>query len=143
MSDAPAWNRGESSTAADVNLAAAPYGFKVTGDAAWDSDSDDFAMHTPAGNRKVAKMVAGARARCRTTPEAEVQAWLRRKRRRIEKTGHREIYDTMVRETVAYALDGAWQQAYGHRYGQWSGSRTGGQPAPIPVSLPDPLDGAG
>ena len=31
---------------------------------------------------------------------------------------HGEVYDTMVRETIAYALDGAWQEAYGHRFGE-------------------------
>ncbi len=31
------WNYVPGRRAADVNLDAAPYGFKVTGDAAWDS----------------------------------------------------------------------------------------------------------
>ena len=41
------WNRVPGQTAADVNLDASPYGFKVTGDGAWDSDSSD-AVDKPA-----------------------------------------------------------------------------------------------
>jgi len=110
------WNRNDNTTAASVNLDGAPHGFKVTGDAAWDSDSDDFAMFSPAGNMIVAEIVKAARLRCRTEPEVAVSAWLKVEWDRVEAEGHREIYDTMVRETVAYALDEAWQEAYGHRF---------------------------
>ena len=72
----PAWNRSPGKTAADVNLDAAPSGFKVTGDAAWDSDSDDFAMFTAEGNARVAAMVTTARLKCRTQSEAEMLAWM-------------------------------------------------------------------
>jgi hypothetical protein len=137
----PPWNRNPGRSAADVNLDAAPYGFKVTGDAAWDSSSSDFAMHTPRGNRSVAKMVVGAQVKCASNTETSVQAWLWRRCRRIEKRGHQEIYDTMVRETIAYALDGAWQRAYGHRFTQWAISRSGGRSAPIAVNTPELLDG--
>ena len=112
------WNRGEGTTAASVNLDAAPFSFKVTGDAAWDSDSGDYAMSSAEGNAAVAAMVKTARIRCRTEPEPAVTAWLETERDRLDASGHGEIYDTMVRETIAYALDEAWQEACGHRFGE-------------------------
>lgn len=122
------WNRQSGRTAADVNLDGAPYGFKVTGDAAWDSDSEDYAMFTDAGNAQVAAMVKTARVMTRTQPEAEVMAWLVSEKSRLRtstdvnpsrnypdetRTGYSEVTDTMVRETIGYALDEAWQAAYG------------------------------
>ncbi len=130
------WNRSPGRTAADVNLDAAPFGFKVTGDAAWDSDSDDYAMFTAEGNAAVAAMVKTARLMTQDRPEAEVLAWVGAQKEQLAadtgtyryppgrlnagkaKTGHGEVYDTMVRETIAYALDEAWVQAYGHRFGE-------------------------
>lgn len=109
-------NRGEGTTAASVNLDGAALGFKVTGDAAWDSDSDDWAMFTPAGNAAVGAMVKTARLKTRSEDEAAVTAWLAAERDRIH-AEHKEVRDTMVRETVAYALDEAWESAYGHRFG--------------------------
>jgi hypothetical protein len=132
-------NRAPSRTAADVNLDGAPFGFKATGDAAWDTDSEDFAMFTAEGNAAVATMVKTARQMARSTPEADVRGWLDAERARLAadtgaypllphlpdsrsgdgaKTGHDEVRDTMVRETIAYALDEAWVQAYGHRFGE-------------------------
>jgi hypothetical protein len=137
----PAWNRSPGRTAADVNLDAAPYGFKVTGDAAWDSGSDDFAMFTEAGNLAVAAMVATARLKTRGEGEAAVLAWLEAEKERLAEdmtrrpklprlvaagvpagmvTGMSEVFGTMVRETIAYALDEAWREAYGHRFGEGS-----------------------
>jgi len=129
--DGPNWNRAPGKTAADVNLDAAPWGFKVTGDAAWDSDSDDFAMFTAEGNARVAAMVKTARLKVRSEPEAEVLAWVQAEKGRMAAdaaerphkraghpvTGMSEVRDTMVRETVAYALDEAWTAAYGHEFG--------------------------
>jgi hypothetical protein len=129
--DRPAWNRAPGKTAADVNLDAAPHGFKVTGDAAWDSDSDDFAMFTAEGNARVAAMVKTARLKTRAEPEEAVLAWMQAEKEQMAAdtaerpykrgghviTGHAEVYDTMVRETIAYALDEAWTQAYGHSFG--------------------------
>ena len=134
-----AWNRTPGRTAADVNLDAAPHGFKVTGDAAWDSDSDDYSMFSEAGNLAIAAMVATARLKTRSEDEASVLAWIKAEKERLEadtgtypylphlrrepgefKTGHREVFDTMVRETISYALDEAWEQAYGHRFGEGS-----------------------
>ncbi len=130
--DGPAWNRAPGRTAADVNLDAAPFGFKVTGDAAWDADSDDYAMFTAEGNAAVAAMVKTARLKTRSEPEVAVLAWMQAERERLAAdttgrpskrdghtiTGHAEIRDTMVRETIAYALDEAWAQAYGHKFGE-------------------------
>jgi hypothetical protein len=114
-----AWNRAPARTAADVNLDAAPHGFKVTGDAAWDSDSDDYAMFTAEGNAMVACMVTEVRYRTRNlVAEADLLAWIEAAKGRIERAGHREVWDTMVRETIAYALDEAWTEAYGHRFGE-------------------------
>lgn len=127
--DGPAWNRSPGKSAADVNLDAAPFGFKVTGDAAWDTDSDDYAMFTAEGNVAVAAIVKTARLKCRSEDEATVLAWIQAEKERIAAdtaerpykrggvvTGMSEVRDTMVRETVAYALDEAWLQAYGHRF---------------------------
>jgi hypothetical protein len=125
-------NRVPGRTGEEVNLDAFPHGFKVTGDAAWDADSDDLAMFTKEGNAVVTAMVKKARMMVRSHPEPEVIAWIRAEMERIAAdtaerpykhndtqdtiTGHREVYDTMVRETIAYALDEAWREAYGHRY---------------------------
>ena len=124
----PAWNRAPGRTAADVNLDAAPFGFKVTGDAAWDPDSDDFSMFSEEGNLRVAAMVKTARLKTRSEEEAAVLIWIKGEKARMagpvgedgEHAVHGEVYDTMVRETIAYALDGAWEQAYGHRFGEGS-----------------------
>jgi hypothetical protein len=134
----PDWNRGPGKTVADVNLDAAPYGFKVTGDAAWDSDSDDYAMLTAEGNAAVAAMVKTAKLKARGEDEAAVLAWIEGEKERLAEdmvrrpvhspissqtgrdthVGMSEVFDTMVRETIAYALDEAWVQAYGHRFGE-------------------------
>ena len=128
----PAWNRAPGKTAAEVNLDAAPFGFKVTGDAAWDPDSDDYAMFTAEGNAAVAAMVKTARLKTRSEDEAAVLTWMQAEKGRLaadttlrlHKRGGRviqgmsEVWDTMVRETIAYALDEAWAQAYGHRFGE-------------------------
>jgi len=112
-------NRTPGKTAAEANLDGAPYGFKVTGDAAWDSGSQDFAMFTAEGNAMVARMVGEARYRTRNlVAESDVLEWLEVSKGRIERAGHREVWDTMVRETIAYALDEAWMQAYGHQFGE-------------------------
>jgi hypothetical protein len=134
----PLFNRAPGRTAADVNLDGAPFGFRVTGDAAWDPDSDDFAMFSNDGNTAVAAMVKTARLMARSRPEAEVTAWLDAEKERLAADdgehvstarqggparthrGFSEVYDTMVRETIAYALDDAWRQAYGHRFGEES-----------------------
>lgn len=134
----PAWNRVPGKTAAEANLDGAPYGFKVTGDAAWDSDSDDYAMFTAEGNAAVAAMVKTARLKTRSEDEAAVLAWIRAEKERMEAdqterlylphlrevhdpedrcTGMSEVFDTMVRETIEYALDEAWVAAYGHEFG--------------------------
>lgn len=103
---------GRSAVAA--NLDAAPRGFRATGGAAWDSGSGDYAMFTRAGNQQAAAMVRAAQSMCRAgRPEAGVAGWLRAERRRIA-TAHPEITDVIVQDTVAYALDEAWQAAYGH-----------------------------
>lgn len=113
-----AWNRAPGKTAADVNLDAAPSGFKVTGDAAWDSDSDDYSMFSAEGNAAVARMVTEIRYRTRNlVAEPDVLEYLKACKERIGRAGHGEIWDTMVRETIAYALDEAWVAAYGHQFG--------------------------
>ena len=126
----PAWNRNPGRTAAEVNLDGAPYGFKATGDAAWDSDSDDYAMFTDEGNTAVTAMVKTARLKTRSEDEAAVLAWIKAEKERLAAdaterphkrdghviTGMSEVRDTMVRETIAYALDEAWTQAYGHQF---------------------------
>jgi hypothetical protein len=135
----PAWNRAPGKTAAEVNLDGAPYGFRVTGDAAWDTGSDDYAMHTAEGNAAVAAMVKTARLKTRSENESAALAWVEAEKERMcadegeypylpryreihgpedRRRGMGEIRDTMVRETVAYALDEAWVQAYGHRFGE-------------------------
>lgn len=121
-----------------MNLEGAPFGFRATGDAAWDSGSDDFAMFSAEGNKAVAAMVATARILARCKPEAEAIAWLDAEKARLaadtgsylheprhqdasgkrSKTGHAEVRDTMTRETIAYALDEAWREAYGHTFGE-------------------------
>lgn len=112
-----AWNRAPGKTAADVNLDDAPSGFKVTGDAAWDSDSDDYAMFSPEGNAAVARMVTEVRYRTRClVAESDVLAYLNACKDRIDRAGYGEVWDTMVRETIAYALDEAWTEAYGHEF---------------------------
>jgi hypothetical protein len=128
-----AWNRSDDSTAAGVNLDAAPSGFKVTGDAAWDSDSADYAMFGGTGNAAVAAMVRGALQACVCWREGEVLAWVRCQTGRIA-SQHPEIRDTMVRETVAYALDEAWEAAYGHRF-------PGGGASGEPITVNAPGDG--
>lgn len=99
---------------AGANLDAAPYGFKVTGDAAWDSESGDWAMFSDEGNQAVAAMVETARLKCRTDPETAVLAWLKAEHERIVAAGHPEVHDTMVRETITYALSESWLAAYRH-----------------------------
>lgn len=134
----PAWNRAPGKTAAEANLDGAPFGFKVTGDAAWDSGSDDYAMFSAEGNAAVAAMVKTARLKTRSEAEAGVLAWLEAEKERLAADegryqylphlrevhdaddrceGMSEIWDTMVRETIAYALDEAWAAAYGHQFG--------------------------
>jgi hypothetical protein len=110
------WNYTPGRTAAGVNLEAAPCGFKVTGDAARDSESGDWAMFSDEGNQAVAAMVETARLKCRTGPEAAVFSWLRAERQRIVAGGHPEVHDTMVRETIQYALGESWLAAYGHPF---------------------------
>jgi hypothetical protein len=131
----PLCNRAPGRSAAAVNLDGAPFGFRATGDAAWDSDSDDFAMFTQDGNEAVAAMVRTARIMARCKPEDEVIAWIRAEKARLcadtgshpylarhqrpgheVQAGHGEVYDTMVRETIAYALDEVWQEAYAHEF---------------------------
>ena len=134
----PAWNRAPGRTPAEVNLDGAPFGFKVTGDAAWDSGSDDFAMFTAEGNARVAAMVKTARLKTRSEDEAAVTAWIEAEKEKLAEdqvrrpvhsrissqtgrdahVGMSEVFDTMVRETIAYALDEAWVAAYGHRFGE-------------------------
>ena len=130
---APLFNRAPGKSAAGVNLDGTPFGFRVTGAAAWDSGSEDFAMFSGDGNAaSIAAMVKTACLMARGKPEAEVLAWLDAEKARLaadaqerpyKRGGHviegmREVYDTMVRETIAYALDEAWEQAYtGHRFG--------------------------
>lgn len=125
-------NRAPGKTGEEANLEGIRFNFRVTGDAAWDPDSDDFAMFTEEGNVVVAAMVKKARMMVKSQPEVEVVAWIEAETERIAgditerpdkhknirgtHTGHREVYDTMVRETIAYALDEAWQEAYGHQY---------------------------
>jgi hypothetical protein len=125
-------NRVPGRTGEEVNLEGIPHNFRVTGDAAWDPDSDDFAMFTEEGNAVVAAMVNRARTMVRSQPEAEVIAWIEAETERIATgttkrshkhkdtqsthMGHGEVYDTMVRESIAYALDAAWLEAYGHQY---------------------------
>lgn len=115
--DDPAWNRTPGRTAAEANLDGAPFGFKVTGDAAWDPDSDDYAMGGYEGNALVASMVKTARILATAKPESEVLLWIHRETSDIAAV-HSEIYDTMVYETIAYVLDETWVQAYGHRFGE-------------------------
>lgn len=153
----PLCNRSETSTGASANLAGASFGFRATGDAAWDSESGDFAMFTRAGDRKVAAMARRARLMTLAEPECAVLGWLRREKARIKRDpwphrahvlhrrrhflgfirGHDEVTDTMVRETIAYALDDAWRAAYGHRFNEWLGE----PPRPITVNLPFPAGG--
>jgi hypothetical protein len=128
----PLCNRAPGRTAADVNLEGAPFGFRATGDAAWDSNSDDFAMFTAEGNAAAAALVKTARLMVMNRPETEVLAWVKAEKARMAAdegerphkrgghaiTGMSEVRDTMVRETIAYALDEAWAQAYGHRFGE-------------------------
>lgn len=134
----PAWNRAPGRTAADVNLDGAPFGFKVTGDAAWDPDSDDFAMFTAEGTAAVAAMVKTARLKTRSEGESAVLAWIEAEKEKLAEdmtrrpkhsrissqagrdthAGMSEVFNTMVRETISYALDEAWEQAYGHRFGE-------------------------
>jgi hypothetical protein len=125
-------NRAPGKNGDEVNLEGIPHNFRVTGDAAWDPDSSDFAMFTDEGNAVVAAMVKKARMMVRSRPEAEVIAWIEAETERIASdtterpykhkdtqdtiTGHTEVYDTMVRETIAYALDETWREAYGHQY---------------------------
>lgn len=112
------WNRAPGKTAAGVNPGAAPHGFKVTGDAARDSGSCDYAMFSGEGNAAVARMVTEVRYRIRNlVAEPDVLEWLEAGRKRIGHAGHGEVWDTMVRETIACALDEAWTEAYGHRFG--------------------------
>ena len=101
-------------TAAGANLDASPCGFKVTGDAAWDSESGDWAMFSGEGNRAVAAMVETARLKCRTATEIAVLFWLKAEHERIVAAGHPEVRDTMVRETITYALSESWLAAYRH-----------------------------
>jgi hypothetical protein len=139
----PCLNRTDASTAAAVLLDGGQIGFKVVGDASWDSSSTDWAMFTPDGDRAVEAMVKTARLLTKTKSEHEVIAWLRAEEAKLcadtdrharhplfqyfgtdppqsDQVGHREVRDTMVRETIAYALDEAWQAAYGARFDQWS-----------------------
>ena len=122
-----------------MNLDGAPFGLKATGDAAWDGDSDDYAMFTAEGNAAVAVMVRTARLKTISEAEGAVTAWIRSEKRRLAAdageyaflpdhrgpgtsgrtaVGMGEVWDTMVEETIAYALDEPWVQAYGHRFGE-------------------------
>jgi hypothetical protein len=128
------WNRDAQPSAGDANLAAAPAGFRVTGDAAWDSGSTDYAMFSADGNAAVHRMVARAREMTMSCAEADVYTFVRQAREAIASDearrpsnlaagetveGMGEVFDTMVRETIAGALDEAWAAAYGHRCDQW------------------------
>ena len=108
------WNYVPGRTAADANLDASPYGFKVTGDAAWDSESGDWAMFSDEGNRAVAAMVETARLKCRTEPETAVLSWLKAEHERIAAGGHPGVHDTMVRQAITYALGESWLAACRH-----------------------------
>jgi hypothetical protein len=123
------WNRAPGRTAADVNLDAAPLGFKVTGDAAWDSSSVDYAMFSAPGNRLVADMVTEARRLLADfgVSELTVSAWIDRTKQEIEAAGHGEVWDTMVRETIAYSLDEAWFAAFGHRFDETGKDQQNGE----------------
>ncbi len=59
-------------------------------------------------------MVETARLKCRTEPETAVLSWLKAEHERIVAAGHPEVHDTMVRETINYALGQSWLAAYRH-----------------------------
>jgi hypothetical protein len=59
-------------------------------------------------------MVEPARLNCRTGPETAVLSRLKAEHERIAAAGHPEVRDTMVRETITYALIESWLAAYRH-----------------------------
>lgn len=73
-------------------------------------------MFSDAGNAAVDRMVVEARYRTRNlVAEADVREWIEASKERIgRRLGHREVFDTMVREAIAVELDAAWRVAYGH-----------------------------
>ncbi len=68
----------------------------------------------PDVERAVVAMVETARLKCRTDPEAAVLSWLKAEHERVAAGGHPEVHDTMVRETITYALGESWLAAYRH-----------------------------
>jgi hypothetical protein len=114
-------NRGQggAEAAKNVNEAGAAFGFKVTGDAAFDEESTDYAMFSDEGNRLVADLVRRTRDYVEGAQECEAFGFLGQGRKAIADAGHDEVYDTMVRETMCYALDGVWEEFFGHAIDQW------------------------
>lgn len=113
-----ALNRQPGVTAASANLDGAPHGLKVTGDAAWDSDSLDYAMHTTAGNLRVAAMVVAARNWIRRGIPEDGVLLIIEERARLIGEDHPEVLDAAVQRAVSRDLGEAWQAAYGHRHGE-------------------------
>lgn len=125
-------NRIPGRTGEEVNLEGIPYNFRVTGDAAWDPDSDDFAMFTEEGNAVVAAMVNKARMMVRSQSEAEVIAWIEAETERIaaDTTKRSHKHEDTQRHSHgprgSLRHDGerdhrvcprrAWLEAYGHQY---------------------------
>lgn len=78
-------------------------------------DPVDYGMFSDAGNAAVDRMVVEARYRTRNlVAEDDLLEWIEASKERIGRAGHREVFDTMVREAIAVELDEAWRAAYGH-----------------------------
>jgi len=61
--------------------------------------STTYGMFSRAGDRMVSKMVKGARK------DASLPRYLRAEMKKIEAAGHGEVFDTVVRERIIYALN--------------------------------------
>ena len=101
---------GGSDQAKEVNK----FGFRITGDAAFDSESEDYAMFSDEGNHLVALLVDNVRKTLKDskTTAGEVYLMLQSGMTKIKELGHREVYDTMVRETLCYALDDDYAKVF-------------------------------
>ncbi len=70
-----------------------------------DAIPQDWAMYTEEGNAEVAKMMQGIRKALHHQPLPQVRELLRRKLEAVSNT-YPEIYDTDVRQTIAFRLTG-------------------------------------
>lgn len=66
---------------------------------------DTYGMFTLEGGKEVAELVESVKKLPITTTDEELYKHLRHGMKSIAKIGHREVYDTDVREQIIYAVE--------------------------------------